>query len=115
MTHNKKLYQHTLVRLYSFLIACQTHNPTPSLPVESCYTITTSLPRQPWRAISFKSKDHPYCPSYENGINEKLERVRLEFLDETFRNHRTDEQCDADGKSMCEDRLCECARYTERS
>ncbi len=23
MTNNKKLYQHTLVRLYSFLMACQ--------------------------------------------------------------------------------------------
>ncbi|SWC76562.1 Uncharacterised protein [Klebsiella pneumoniae] len=115
MTNNKKLYQHTLVRLYSFLMACQPLHPDPSLPVESCYTTTTRLRRQPWRAISFESKDHPYCPSDENGINEKPERMRLEFLDETFRNHRTDEQCDADGKSMCEDRLRECARYTERS
>ncbi|VTN10056.1 Uncharacterised protein [Raoultella terrigena] len=87
MNNNKKLYQHTLVRLYSFLMACQPLHPDPSLPVESCYTITTRLRRQPWRAISFESKDHPYCPSDENGINEKLERMRLEFLDETFRNH----------------------------
>ncbi|MCW2473294.1 hypothetical protein [Candidatus Symbiopectobacterium sp. NZEC151] len=103
MIHNKKLYQHTLVRLYSFLIACQPLHLDPSLPVESCYTITTHLRRQSKRAISFESEEHPSCPGDENCINEKLERVRLEFLDETFRNHRTDEQCDANGKSTCED------------
>ncbi len=30
MTNNKKLYQHTLVRLYSFLMACQPLHPDPT-------------------------------------------------------------------------------------
>ncbi|QKJ87605.1 Integrase [Paramixta manurensis] len=73
--------------LYSFLIVC--------------------LP------ILFKREEHSCCPSDKNSINEKLERVHLEPLDETFRNHRTCEQCDADGKSTCDDGRRKYARYTE--
>ncbi|HHX3459723.1 TPA: hypothetical protein ACU9NH_002687 [Citrobacter freundii] len=36
MTNNKKLYQHTLVRLYSFLMACQPLHPDPTRPVAAC-------------------------------------------------------------------------------
>ncbi len=54
---------------------------------------------------SVEGEDHSCRPSDENRIDKKLECVRLESLDETFRNHRTDEQCDADGKSTCDDGL----------
>ncbi len=54
---------------------------------------------------SAEGEDHSCRPSDENRIDKKLECVRLESLDETFRNHRTDEQCDADGKSTCDDGL----------